>query len=199
MVVAMPMRLLIWVSGNRFPVTQVAAAANQNTSMPIQNISAEFTPAALAALKDAIVSIGTQFPALVTLTNEERQSLQRVGAGRESFCETAINGAATFPAVVPAYMSKAEWDKDEKYFEQLSEVEISLAAELQKVQDTRAVVGAERYRQARKFYETVKAAKDDVPGLQSLYNVLREQFDGQGGNGETPPAEPNGGGDNPNP
>ncbi len=195
----MPSQPLTWDSGNWDSGNWDAVAPNQNNIMPIQNISAVFTPVALDALKADIVALGPQFPALVTLTEEERQSLQRVGAGRESFCETAINGAATFPSVVPAYMSKVEWDKDELYFGQLSEIEMALAAELQKVQDTRAVVGAERYRQSRKFYETVKAAKDDVPGLQSLYKVLREQFEGQGGNGETPPPEPNGGGDNPNP
>ena len=162
--------------------------------MPIQNISAVFTPAALTALKAAIVALGPQFPALVTLTDDERQSLQRVGSGRETFCETAITGAATFPTVMPAYLSKTEWDKDDLFFSQLGELEVMYAAELQKVRDTRAVVGAERYRQARKFYEVVKAAKEDVPGLQSLYDTLSEQFEGQGGNGEPPPPAGSGGG-----
>lgn len=161
--------------------------------MPIQNVSAVFTAEALASLKSAIVALGPQFPALVTLTDDERQSLQRVGAGREVFCETAINGAATFPTVVPSYLSKVEWDKDELYFSQLGELEVSLAAELQKVLDTRAVIGAERYRQARKFYEVVKAAKDSVPGLQSLYEALSGQFDGQGGAGDAPSSSPGGG------
>ena len=169
-------------------------APNQNNIMPIQNISAVFTPAALDALKADIVALAPQFPVLVTLTDDERQSLQRVGAGRETFCDTAITGAETFPTVLPTYMSKTEWDKDELYFEQLGEVEVALAAALQKVKDTRAVVGSERYRQARKFYEIVKTAKEDVPGLQSLYETLREQFEGQGGSGEPPTPPPDGGG-----
>ena len=101
----------------------------------------------------------------MTLTDDERQLLQRVGAGRETFCDTAITGAATFPTVMPAYLSKTKWDKDELYFEQLGELKALYAADLQKVRDTRAVVGAERYRQARKFYEIVKTAKEDVVGL----------------------------------
>ena len=190
----MPSQSLTWDSGNWDSGNWDAVAPNQNNIMPIQNISAVFTPAALTALKADIVALGPQFPALVTLTDDERQSLQRVGAGRETFCETAITGAETFPEVVPTYLSKTEWDKDELYFDQLGEVEVALAAQLQKVKDTRAVVGSERYRQARKFYEIVKTAKEDVPGLQSLYDTLSAQFEGQGGAGEpsTPPA---GGGD----
>ena len=193
----MPSQPQTWDSGNWDSGTWPAEAPNQNTNMPIQNISAEFTVAALAALKAAIEALNPQFPALVTLTEDERKSLQRVGAGRESFCETANTGAVSFPTVVPAYMSKAEWDKDENYFTQLEELEVPLAALLQKVRDTKAAVGAERYRQARKFYEAVKSAKDLVPGLQALYLTLSEQFDGQGGDGsdDEPPAD--GGGTTP--
>ncbi len=165
----MPSQPLTWDSGHWLPVA------------PIQNISAVFTPAALDALKADIVALAPQFPALVTLTDDECQLLQRVGAGRETFCDTAITGAATFPTVMPAYLSKTKWDKDELYFDQLGEVEVALAAQLQKVRDTRAVVGAERYRQARKFYKIVKTAKEDVVSLQSLYDTLSEQFEGQGG------------------
>jgi hypothetical protein len=65
--------------------------------MPIQNTSAEFTPAALTALKADIAALSVQFPVLVTLTDDDRISLQRVGAGRESFCETAITGRRRSP------------------------------------------------------------------------------------------------------
>lgn len=189
----MPSQPLTWDSGNWDSGNWDAVAPNPNTNMPIQNISAVFTPEALAALKADIVALSPQFPALVTLSDDERVSLQRVGAGRETFCETALTGAETFPSVVPGFMSKVEWDKDELYFDQLGEVEIALAAELQKVKDTRAVVGSERYRQARKFYEVVKTAKDEVVGLQSLYDTLSAQFEGQGGNGDVPPPPADGG------
>ena len=117
-----------------------------------------------------------------------------MGAWREAFCETSLTGAAAFPPVVPSFVTKTEWDKDENYFTQLGELEVLVAALLSKVQDTRSVVGAERYRQSRKFYEAVKSAKEDVPGLQALYETLSEQFEGQGPGGDEPPAPPGGGG-----
>jgi hypothetical protein len=167
-------------------------APNPNPNMPIPNISAQFTTAALAALKTAIEALDAQFPALVTLTEDERKTLPRVGAAREAFCETALSGAATFPTVLPGFMSKAEWDKDDTYFTQLGELDVVLAARLQKLRDTRAAVGAERYRQARKWYEAVKAAREYVPGLEDHYQELSEQFEGQGSGGEEEP--PPGGG-----
>lgn len=163
------------------------ATPNQNNTMPVQNISAEFTEQGLTDLKADIVALNPQFPMLVTLTDSERMSLQRVAAGREVFCETAFTGAGTFPTVVPGFMSAVDWGKDENYFVQLGQLEVLIEALLAKVQDTKAAVGAERYRQARKFYEAVKSAKEDVPGLQALYETLKAQFEGQGpggGNGE---------------
>lgn len=167
--------------------------------MPTQNISATFTAQQLTDLKADIEALAPQFPALITLTEAERKSLPRVGAGRETFCETSFNGAGAFPSVAPVFLTAAEWAKDETYFDQLAQVEVLLAALLGKVQDTKQAVGAERYRQARKFYEAVKAAREDVPGLQSLYETLKEQFEGQGGSGEEeePPAEEEEGGNPP--
>ena len=174
-------------------LTWDAPAPETNTQMPIQNISAQFTTAAFDAAKAAILALNPQVPALVTLTDAERTSLQRVAAGREAFCETAITGAETFPTVVPTFLDLVEWQKDEGYFEQLGENEIMVAALLTKIHDTRSAVGAERYRQSRKFYEAVKTAKEDVPGLQALYVTLSEQFEGQGGDGSSPTTPTNGG------
>lgn len=165
-------------------------APTPNPNMPVPNISAQFTAQALADLKTAILALNAQFPALVTLTEEERKSLQRVGAGREDFCETSISGAAAFPTVLPGFLSKPEWDKDELYFTQLSELEPLVEALAQKVSDTRAAVGAERYRTSRKWYEAVKGAREDVPGLEAHYQDLSAQFEGQGGNGEEEPPTP---------
>ncbi|MEQ1860361.1 MAG: hypothetical protein ABMA13_10525 [Chthoniobacteraceae bacterium] len=186
---------MIWTQSFWNQSSWAPVAENPNTPMPIQNISAEFTVQGLADLKAAILALNPMFPALSVLTEDERRRLQRVAAGRESFCETAISGAESFPTVLPGFISKAEWDKDENYFTQLGEVEILIVALLMKLHDTRAVVGAERYRQSRKFYEAVKAGKGDVPGLQALYEMLRDQFDGQGpGGGEEEPPAPGGGG-----
>ncbi len=98
-----------WNQSYWAPVTPTQTPSN----MPIQNISAEFTAQQLTDLKTDIEALNPQFPVLVTLTDAERSTLQRVAAGREAFCETAINGAATFPTVVPSFTPKAEWDKDE--------------------------------------------------------------------------------------
>lgn len=158
--------------------------------MPTPNISAQFTDPDLADAKTALGAIAPLFPALVTLTDAERTSLARVGAGRHAFCETAYNGCESFPSVLPGFISEEEWAKDEVYYSQLWELEILIEALLGTVQDTRQAVGAERYRQARKFYDAVKNSKEDVPGLQSLYETLSAQFEGQGGDGSgsAPPA-----------
>lgn len=172
-----------------------SAAPNQNNPMPHQNVSAAFTAQELADLKTAIQALHAMFPSLVTLTDAERKSLQRVGSGRDVFCETAYSGAMSFPEMVPGFVSTTEWGKDESYFAQLGEIEVLLGGVMSKVADTRQAVGAERYRQARKIYEAVKSAKEDVPGLQALYETLSEQFDGQGPNGDDGEASGEGGDD----
>jgi hypothetical protein len=54
-----------------------------------------------------------------------------------------MTGAESFPTVIPTFMTKVEWDKDEHYFAQLGEIEVLVVALVQKVRDTRAAVGAE--------------------------------------------------------
>ncbi len=180
----------LWGQGYWSPVVQ-----NQTNTMPVQNISAQFTPQAFTDVKADIVAIAPQFPALVTLTDAERKALPRVAAGREAFCDTAYTGAQNFPAVVPGFISAVEWGKDETYYTQLGELEILVESLLAKIRDTKGVCGTERYRQSRKFYEAVKSAKEDVAGLQALYEALRDQFDGQGGSGEGDGGGGDGGGD----
>lgn len=135
LIAAMPPLPELWDQGSWDKGTWDAEAETNNPSnpMPVQNISAQFTTQALADTKTAIAALTPLFPILVTLTETERKSLQRVGAGRETFCETAITGAQNFTTVVPTFIPLAEWLKDNLYFDQLEELEVPLAALLAKV------------------------------------------------------------------
>ena len=137
-------------------------------------------------------SLGTAegfIPTLVSITDAERSGLQSIGAERFSFVSEALLGAKNNGNVVPGYITVAEWEKDVNYWKALDDVRLALEKLLGKVSDTQRAVGAEAYRQSRKFYEALGSALEDVPGLVPLHQNLAVLFEGQGGNG-APPTPP---------
>ena len=157
--------------------------------MPIQNISAVMADTLIAQFKTSLATTEGFIPSLVTLTETERTGLQSIGAERFSFVTEALLGAKNNTNVVPGFLSVTEWEKDLNYWKALDDVKLVLEKLLGKVSDTQRAVGSEAYRQARKFYEAVGAALEDVPGLVPLHQTLSELFEGQGGNG-APPTPP---------
>ena len=157
--------------------------------MPVQNISAVMADPVIAQFKTSLGTAEGFIPALVSITDAERSGLQSIGAERFSFVTEALLGAKNNTNVVPGFLSVTEWEKDLNYWKALDDVKLVLEKLLGKVSDTQRAVGSEAYRQARKFYEAVGAALEDVPGLVPLHQTLSELFEGQGGNG-APPTPP---------
>ena len=157
--------------------------------MPIQNLSATMTDTVVGQFKSTLTTAEGFIPTLVSLTAADRAGLQAIGPMRFSFVTEALLGAKNNANVVPGFLSVAEWEKDVNYWKALDEVRVVLEKLLEKVADTQRAVGSEAYRQARKFYEALGSALEDVPGLVPLHQALSALFDGQGVDG-TPPTPP---------
>ena len=107
----------------------------------------------------------------------ERTSLQSLGPARFSFVNESLIGAKANPTVVPSFISVTEWDKDFAYWKALDDVRVTVAKLLGKIEDTQRSVGAEAFRQARKFYDALALAVEDVPGVKKLYDDLGVLFE----------------------
>ena len=156
--------------------------------MPNDNrISAVLTSADLAAILTKIAEIKTLLPFLLNLTKDERVALPKIGPGSLAFdvqCTTFMDSS---PNLVPPFVDVAEVAKDRTLRVQLETVFRETAKLCEMVDDTRMVVGSEIWMADLSFYQTARqAARRNVPGADTVYDILKERFPGVGGDPEEP-------------
>ena len=67
--------------------------------MSYQNISATVADKDVQAIKDAVATIQTKLPFLISLTPEERKSIFKTGPNSLSFVENALQAAQNNPDI----------------------------------------------------------------------------------------------------
>ncbi len=146
--------------------------------MPNENIlSAELSESDLAALKDAIQLFKDKLPFLVNLTPKERRAYPKMGDKSTAFVYKALDYAKYKEVLVPAYLNVDEFEKDLKLVKSLKALarEINMLAE--GLDDTAMLAGSEAYKSALVFYRSVGSARKlNVPGVDSIYEDLRDSF-----------------------
>ena len=111
--------------------------------MPYQNISAQVSDKAMQAVKDALATIETNLPFLISLTEGERKALFKAGPKRLSFVENALTAAQDNPDILPKSFDTAEFESDVELFAALTEINTLMAQLASKIDDTRMAVGSE--------------------------------------------------------
>lgn len=143
-------------------------------------ISATMSQANVDAVKAAIVTIGTQMPFLISLNEEERRALTKVGPKSVDFVQEAYNASVNFPGILPPLFDKVEYGKDTALFKALSEIKLLINSLNEKVNSTYMAVGAESMNGSLTVYELVRSATKNSPGLKSVSEELSKRFKGQG-------------------
>lgn len=117
-------------------------------------------------------------PFLISLSPKERKSKQRMGRGRVAFVTNALEGAKLNDAIKPKYGNIANAEKDLVACAQLDKIVYPLLEFTQMITDTRVQAGSEAYNVALKIYnEAAEAVKEKVPGVEVIYNQLKQQFE----------------------
>lgn len=156
--------------------------------MTIQNIDAAVSAADLQAIKDAFATIEQKLPFLVNLTNDDRQSIVKIGPGSFMFVTKALSGAQANPHIFPDTFDTEAFKRDVDLFVVLTELNTLANQISEQIDDTRMAAGGEAMRQARQSYEYIKTAAKTEPGLKALAEELGERFKkGPGEGPETPP------------
>ena len=146
-----------------------------------RNVSAVMTPDQMSQALSAIQTLNDLMPFLISLTEDERDSLYTLGSKSVDFVQGAYQAVQTVPHVFPASLDTAEFARDTALFANLNELRIQLKSFLDKFTDTYDEVGAEALFTARFVYKQVKMAHESgTPGLKSILDMLSERFKGQG-------------------
>jgi hypothetical protein len=114
-------------------------------------------------------------PICVTLTPEQRQQILKMGPATIPFVNAVNSHAQQNPQFVPSYIDAVELNKDVVAVKELTMIYNLLAKIVQLLEDTIMLAGSEAMVASLPIYQSVKlAAKNNVPGAEVIYNVLKE-------------------------
>lgn len=144
-------------------------------------LSVVLTQTQIDAVRTAINTINTNLPMLLGLTLEERKTLPKVDVNNKIFVEDAINAMENNPTLLPAYFSVTELKKDLTLYQQLEPLLLEINKLAEKIDDTQMLAGSEAYVTALAAYRNFEAAaKAGIQGADSIYELLKARFAGQG-------------------
>ena len=121
------------------------------------------------------------------LFRSDRKKLQVIAEGREPYVVGAASDAQANPSTVPGTVNVPEWLLLEEQSAGLTQMESALVGLLEFIQDTKALVGSQRYDKCRRYYKYLGDNLDVLPGADPIHERLSQLFAGQG-NRNTPPA-----------
>ena len=149
--------------------------------MAITNeISIVINDEALKNIQTGLDMINANLPQLITLTNEQRQTLPKMGDKTVAFVKKALEYARQNPKIVPAYLNMEEYAKDVEAVNRLFLVAGPLQKLAEELDDTTLLAGSEAYAAALTFYTALKGAiSAGETGLKNVYDDLSARFPGR--------------------
>ena len=102
------------------------------------------------------------------------------------FVEDAITAMDNNPTFLPSYFNVAELKKDLTLYQQLDPLFVEINKLAEKIDDTQMLAGSEAFITALAAYRNFEAAaKAGIPGADTIYELLKARFSGQGGSSTT--------------
>ena len=136
--------------------------------------------AQLQEINAALETLTTNLqPHIVTLSNEDRRELPRMGDKTVAFVNKAKDYAQQYPELVPSYMDVSQMEQDLQGVQQLTSLMRLLSPLLDSLDDSVTLSGSEAHQNALVFYRSVKMAmRSGVPGAEAIYEDLANRFPG---------------------
>jgi hypothetical protein len=144
-------------------------------------VSASISAADIQAVLGAVQTIRQKLPFLVSLTNQERQEIAKLGEKSVGFEEKCAAYMASNPEFLPGFVQIGEVTKDRALRAQILQFFSQFTSVCEAVNDTMLVIGSEIWMADLAYYQSVReAAKRGRPGAEAIYNDLRQRFPGHG-------------------
>jgi hypothetical protein len=144
--------------------------------VPYQDINVRLSDADLQEIKQAIDTIQSKMSFLITLTQEERKRLYKMGNKRLAFVQNSINVAQSNRNILPASFDLEAYTNDYRLAANLNELLMRLTQVTEQVDDTLMAVGSEAMGSSLTVYEYVKTAAKKTPGLKAIAEQLGSLF-----------------------
>ena len=144
-------------------------------------ISAAFSEEDEKKAMELLAQLKALFPFGIKLSVSERKHLAKLDDGRIPFVEKGLFYGKQQPLVVPPYTNLREFGRDLDFVKATRRVGTELLSLAEMMDDTRTAAGSDAYQAALSIYSSSKAAaKQGVPGTQTIVDEMGKLFDGQG-------------------
>ncbi|BAY90718.1 MULTISPECIES: hypothetical protein [unclassified Tolypothrix] len=144
--------------------------------MVYQNITGSLSPQDIQEIKASLQTIQQKLPFLVTLSNEERRRLLKMGDKSLAFVNNSVTAAQSNRDILPASFDVEELVRDYQLATALTELLTSIRQLNEQVDDTLLAVGSEAMTSSLTVYDYVKTAAKKTPGLKTVAEQLGERF-----------------------
>ena len=119
----------------------------------------------------------------IKLTPDQRKRLPKLDDGRIPFVDKGLDFGLQQPKVLPPFIDLTEMKKDIDFVKATRRVGAALMSLAEMLDDTRMAAGSDAYQAALSIYASAKsAAKQEVPGTQTIVDEMGKLFEGQGKN-----------------
>jgi hypothetical protein len=144
-------------------------------------ISATFSEENEKKAMELLAQLKELFPFGIKLSADERKHLPKLDDARIPFADKGLSFGKQQPLVVPPYTDLNEYEKDINFVKATRRVGAELMSIAEMVNDTRTAAGSDAYQAALSIYNSAKgAAKQGVPGTQTIVDEMGKLFEGQG-------------------
>lgn len=151
------------------------------------NVSIELSKETVDNILKSISDIRNNLPKLITLSNEQRQLLPKMGNKTVAFVSKSFEYAQQNPQVVPKFLDVAEFKKDVDAVNNLFQILAPLQKLAEELDDTIMLAGSEAYASSRSFYSALKnALNSGETGLKNVYDDLSTRFPSRSAKKVTP-------------
>ncbi|BAZ00952.1 hypothetical protein NIES37_49500 [Tolypothrix tenuis PCC 7101] len=144
--------------------------------MVYQNITGSLSPQDIQEIKASLQTIQQKLPFLITLSNEERRRLLKMGDKSLAFVNNSVTAAQSNRDILPASFDVEELVRDYQLATALTELLTSIRQLNEQVDDTLLAVGSEAMTSSLTVYDYVKTAAKKTPGLKTVAEQLGERF-----------------------
>jgi hypothetical protein len=160
--------------------------------MPASNrISAEISPAVKEEVLTHIREAQAKLSFLVSLTNEEKKNLRKMGQDSIPYVEDTLRGVKSFPDVFPPTFDKTEFARDATLISDLRDIQVAVNAFGETLADTLMAAGIDAMSEADLAYGYLKTAAKNNVNIKQLVDEIGRRFEGQGRKKTTPSSPPN--------
>jgi hypothetical protein len=138
-------------------------------------IDAALSNADKQAVLDAVQTIRTKPPFLVSLTADDRQSLPKMGDKSRTFVQQALTIAEQNDSFLPRSFDIAEMRKDVMLTESLYPILVAVTQLKELLEDTYKLAGSDAYSAALVIYSSAKR-NGQGEALEGLLDTLGQRF-----------------------